>query len=447
MALNAAVVFEVRTGGSDANNGGGFRTGATGTDRSLQDAAHATLTTASTVHTTTTQINVAVGNYTVTAGDVGNIVVVNGGTATAGRYEITVADVPNNRWTVDRAVGTAAQTVAGGMGGALASPGLAASLMTVAGQSCWIKSGTYNMTTSTAGAGGPLTMPAVNSFIGGYQTTRGDNTGTRPNLVWTAGAPGGQTFMWSNSTGQCLVWNITFDGNNVANVSGMSSASGSGRIVRCSVSNCSQSGMMGIRVSATAGNGVAAHDCLATSCETGFSSTGGQYFYFCSAISCGTGYSANAICCLADGSTTVGFSGPTNSTHQFCTANGTSAGPGFAPVGNGLMLSCLATNNSTYGYDASASPLLLVNCASYNNTSGRTDTAAVDIGAITVTADPYVNLAGDDFRPNAVAGGGLLLRGAGIGIFGQTDNRDVGAVQSTAAGGGLLVHPGMSGGV
>jgi hypothetical protein len=145
MALNAAIVWEVRTAGSD-NNGGGFKTGATGTDRSQQDAAQATLTTASTVHTTTTQINVAAGDYTVASTDVGNVLQVTGGTATAGFYEITTVDTANNRWTVDRSVGTSGQTVAGAMGGALASPGKAAGAASVAGHIIYVKAGTYSIT-------------------------------------------------------------------------------------------------------------------------------------------------------------------------------------------------------------------------------------------------------------------------------------------------------------
>jgi hypothetical protein len=38
MALNAACVFEIRTTGSDSN-GGGFNSGASGTDRSQQNGA------------------------------------------------------------------------------------------------------------------------------------------------------------------------------------------------------------------------------------------------------------------------------------------------------------------------------------------------------------------------------------------------------------------------
>jgi hypothetical protein len=88
LTLSALITWEVRNGGSD-NNGGGFKAGASGTDRSLQDAAQATLSAASVIHSTTTQINVAVGDFTVSAADVGNVLQVTGGTATAGFYEIT----------------------------------------------------------------------------------------------------------------------------------------------------------------------------------------------------------------------------------------------------------------------------------------------------------------------------------------------------------------------
>src|SRR5262245_1843264 len=106
MALSANTVWNVRTGGSD-NNGGAFVSGATGVNRSLQDGAHATPT--GTVHTTTTQMNVV--GHTVHADDIGNLLQVTAGTATAGFYQITNVDVPNNRWTMDRSMGTSTQTI------------------------------------------------------------------------------------------------------------------------------------------------------------------------------------------------------------------------------------------------------------------------------------------------------------------------------------------------
>ena len=123
MALPTALIHECRIGSNDANSGG-FRSGGTGTDRTLQTAAHVVVdgaTITAVVHTTTTQLTLT--GYTVAATDVDNTYLIAGGTATAGLYHITAVDIPNNRWTMDRSVGTAAQTSTGNMGGAKATPG------------------------------------------------------------------------------------------------------------------------------------------------------------------------------------------------------------------------------------------------------------------------------------------------------------------------------------
>ena len=106
MAISSAIVLEIRTGGSD-NNGGGFVTGASGTDYSQQDSSQATLTTASTVNSTTTIIDVDSGDYTCSDNDVGNLLQITGGTATAGFYEITARS--GQQWTLDRSAGTSGQ--------------------------------------------------------------------------------------------------------------------------------------------------------------------------------------------------------------------------------------------------------------------------------------------------------------------------------------------------
>ncbi len=82
MAISSSTVFEIRTSGND-NNGGGFVTGASGSDFSQQDSAQATTTTSSVVNSTTTIIDVDSGDYTCTDNDVGNIINITGGTATA----------------------------------------------------------------------------------------------------------------------------------------------------------------------------------------------------------------------------------------------------------------------------------------------------------------------------------------------------------------------------
>jgi hypothetical protein len=131
------------------------------------------------------------------------------------------------------------------------------------------------------------------------------------------------------------------------------------------------------------------------------------------ARSCGngwTGISSSLLCqCIADSNTAAGFNLASNVTAVNCLSTNQSGGSGT-------------------GFTVTTQTKL-INCAAYNNTTPISGTPFANIGQITVTADPYVNQAGADFRPNSAAGGGALLRAAGIGVFGQTDNADVGAVQ------------------
>src|SRR3990167_7303663 len=140
MALDSAIQWEIRSTGA-SGNGGGFKSGATGTDRSQSDTAQVAIdgaTITCLVHSTTTQLNIT--GYTVIDGDVGNIVQNVSGTATTGFYEITAVDTGNNRWTVDRSAGTDTQTFVGAMGGALDHPGRISTVV-VDENTVWIKGG------------------------------------------------------------------------------------------------------------------------------------------------------------------------------------------------------------------------------------------------------------------------------------------------------------------
>lgn len=441
-------MIEVRTTGSDTNSGG-FRSGGTGTDWSQQDAAQYSVTDGVTAGTTT--ITSATANFGTDV--VHNLIYVQGGTGSvvAGWYEIT-ARTNSTTITVDRSTGLTTGTgVTLKIGGALASPGLAAVIAAVSDMKVWIKSGTYNISTSTPGAAGPVVSGAIRLFWRGYQATRGDHTGTRPVLTWTAASPGSQTYIFATSSGLGhLVENIAVDGAGVANVSGFNVAGGLHRIQNCVATNCSGTSMPGIRAVGQS----SVIGCKADTCAIGFLNPAATNMVIgCAAIACGVGFSGgNCFNCLAHASTTSGFDANTQAIQYFnCTADGTSSGPGFQlGTASVPMVNCLATNNSTYGIDASSGTSYLFNIATYNNTSGRVDTTPFcDEGAITLSADPYVSLAGDDLRPNTTSGGGAALRALAIGVFGQTDNRDVGAVQHSdpSGGGGLLVHPAMAGGV
>lgn len=184
MALSAATVWEFRTTGSD-NNGGGFKTGASGTDYSQQDTAQLALTDLACLAASTT-LTSATGGFT--AAMIGNIIFIRSGTNfTAGFYEIT-AHTNTNTVTLDRTAsnGSNATGGSGNVGGCrnlISANSFPQS--TVAGNIVYIKSGTYVL-------GGTFTFTtgaATNSSqIIGYNTTRGDNpTGsTRPLINYGA---------------------------------------------------------------------------------------------------------------------------------------------------------------------------------------------------------------------------------------------------------------------
>lgn len=173
-ALNAAVVWEVRTTGA-ATNGGGFRAGASGTDWTQQDAAQYAVTDGVTAGSTT--ITSATANFGTDV--VGAVMYVEGGTGSvvANWYEITARGSATSI-TVDRSTGLTAGTgVTLRIGGALSTL-TAVATEVVAGNTVYVKSGTYGETLTVSAAGGNGTPI---QWVG-YATTRGDNpTGsTRP---------------------------------------------------------------------------------------------------------------------------------------------------------------------------------------------------------------------------------------------------------------------------
>lgn len=453
MALSANTVWEVRTGGDDTN-GGGFVTGASGTDRSQQDAAHASLTTAATVHTTTTQLNVPVGEHVVHANDIGNIFQINSGTATAGFYQITAVDVGNQRWTVDRSMGTAAQTAAGKMGGCFATPGKAGGAVSVNGHTVYIKAATFAITSATPNIAGGCVDPGFRSQWEGYQTARGDLAAAP--LLQASGISTASLFDMAPD-GQ--IKRIDVDGASLTAIRGFSNA-GSNRGIwyRCRALNCTNSGFAGINTTT-----------VAVLCSASGCSTAGAAFLTCSSVACeafdnsvpgfdtATVASTAFVSCLSygnSGATSHGFSFGNNARVLNCVAYN-NGGSGFTCSTNSVntLFNCIAENNAAFGFVNSGVNALLLKCASYNNTSGaKSGTFATDIGFVTGSASFFVDAANDNFALNTSAGGGASARAAGIpGVFPAgltTGYLDIGAVQHAdpAAGAGIakLVGQGLA---
>lgn len=207
MALSANTVWEVRAAGA-ITNGGGFVTGASGTDFSQQDNAQYSGTNLASANGTTNPSVVTSATHNFVAADVGNLIHVTAGTNwTAGFYQIV--SVAGNAATLDRAVGTAAGLSGGtfAVGGAINLANSAAEAQiyaaTVAGNVVWIKSGSYTLGASGVWANGTVTAPIK---VAGYTATRGDvcTGASRPSVNfgarnWTTGTD--NTFANLDTTG------------------------------------------------------------------------------------------------------------------------------------------------------------------------------------------------------------------------------------------------------
>jgi hypothetical protein len=435
MTLAAATVFEVRTAGSDVN-GGGFVTGSGGTDQSQANGPSISVSDAVTNGTTT--VTSATANFPTNV--VGNIVYINGNW-----YQIITRNSASSI-TVDATI-SAASGLTLNVGGALGSPGRASALMTVNGMISWVKSGNYSMTQAAAGSGGPVLFTASGQMEG-YQTSRGDRTGTIPILSWASVAsPGSQSFIYAVTGPFTTLRNMGADGNAVANVSGFSIDDDT---ESCLSQNCSASG------------------------QYGFFTSGNRCVFACGAHNCATGfYGANLWC---DGCTGWGCGGYGFQVGQASDCNAYSNGYGFATQNFGANLcflirctsdsnthdgfteqttaaggqykNCASTNNGGYGFNLDFNlRASLSGCCAYNNTLGTFPagvTLLTNENMITPTSSPWVG--GGNYQPNNTANSGKLLRGVAIAVYGQTDNRDVGAVQHPDPAAGGPVGTNLNGG-
>lgn len=456
MAFTAAVEWDVRTTGDDAN-GGGFAVGSGGTDFSQQDAAEHEYDDLVIDASTATDITSVARPFT--SIDVGNIINVTGGTGfTVQRVQIL--SVAAGVATCDKNVGTTSSTGGtGNLGGSMLSPAVPCGL-TVGGNTVWIKSGTYAIIVNTNNvAGGKLSpVGTVTGATGptciiGYETTHGD-MGTPPLLQ----ASGIDTFNIVNlGAGEWAV-NLSVDGASAASCRGIN-CSNTGLIYKCKAVNCTLQGL----------NGPCVY-CEATACDTpeGLAAiiiAGGGYGCVAhgnagAGIMATTGVASHCISINNTGASGDGFVSVAGAYAEFheCIAYGNSR-DGFrlyAADETCRLINCVAAGNTGYQFGANAAMgvYLMLNCAAKADGSGAFDPNLTNpalfpkqINCITLTADPFVNAAGGNFALNDTPGGGLSCRAAGLlGVFpgaptiNTTGFQDIGAAQHEDT-------PGMSGGV
>jgi hypothetical protein len=419
VAISANSVFEIRTTGSDSN-GGGFVTGASGTDFSQQDSAQYSAADLTVDSVTNTKVTSAAHSFV--ASDVGNLMQITAGAGfTTGFYQIV--SVTSGAATLDRspaAVSTAGGTYA--VGGALSTPGRAVAGM-VANNIAYLKSGSYSITTATAGPGGPLTSAAAGGKIVGYGTTRSEtNTDTPPTITLAAASVTAVAL-----TGPGLASNIAFDGASQTSAK----ATSGGNFWRCSF----------IRFTSASTNGIFI-GCSATNNSAGIFS--GNAFY-CEAYSNSSSpFVGSAFYCIASNNTGAGYTPAANGTVMGCVAYANTGAGVSANAGSAYQIlntHCEANGGAGFLL-ANSNFKILLNCSAYNNTGGAISSTITQTqsGFISVTAGSvFNNAASGDFSLNNTANQGALLRAAGYpALFprGLTANyADIGAAQHQDSGG------------
>lgn len=453
-----ALVFEVRTDGDD-DNGGGFMEGSSGTDYSQQASAQATLTTASVLDGTfPNRVLVDAGDHTVSANDVGNVLQITGGTATADVYVITSVNVGSNYWTLDRNAGSTGATVVGKMGGAWATPGKISDVMRSSSTSLsstysrcrvWIKSGVYTVTTTTRGSGGPIDSdgnPSRTWHIEGYHSTRGDcpavGSGNQPVMSVGAGVTTFDVIKITNvsfGNTEVTLKAIKVDGNDETGTNGFNVSAayhGCMRVIGCHATACGNNGFTGGMTRVLVSN------CLADNNGAAGFLDGFACMTHCIARdNTGDGFSASQNqgsrhYCIADGNGANGFDMETQYgiIHHHCVAvnNGADGFDCYVSYDMHHFVRCVASNNGGYGWyiGNSAKAVFFHECFEYNNTSGDINSDQAYTDEITTTAsDPIPSHASEDYTPStdAIIPGGDWLTG---------DDVYAGAVPLVDSGGG-----------
>lgn len=462
-AISGAIEWDIQGGVGSDNNGCGFKAGATGTDRSTSGATpFATLTVLSVIGASTSDIMVSTVDYTITSADVGNVVQITGGTATAGFYEIqsiTTGITGTQKWTVDRAAGSAAQTVVGAMGGSCATPNkiMTEATAVVAGQTIHIKNATYTRT-STISLGASGTVAAGPITVRGYTTAHND-------IVTWAGMTNAPTL--TSATNSVPI--ITSNGKNLWQFQALHLTHTAGTRGYAFVETTAaftasfdlifSDGMLGMigaapdafnatisrsEIKGSTGTGIFAEQLtIIDSWIHGSASYGVVSDVSIVMIRCVVDHNVTAGVLLA-GPGSTGFLIIKDSVIAYNTAASTdglsvtAAGVGrYTHISNTIFY-----GNTRYDYSIAApgGSSFLYNNAFQSGTGGMNPSStSKGTNVITITADPFVSSAANgNFALNTTAGGGAALRATGYpgGFPGgtMTGYGDVGPLQTQGAG-------------
>ena len=417
MALAAASVVEVRTAGNDTN-GGGFVTGASGSNYSTADAKR----TGTGVNDSTTDA-VANGTTTITSATaafttaiIGNIIYLAGGTGglAAGWYQVLTRPSATSI-TVDRNV-AAGNTITMNIGGALASPGMSGGYGLVGGGRVWIKAGTYSITSATINISGGCPSYGVLVMIEGYENSRGDR-GVAP-VLQASGIATATLFTLGTNDSACV--NVDVDGATLTAIRGFS-CTVRNSFLFCTAANCTNSGF-----NLTSASTFAAY-CRATGCTTtgaGFVGIAGGSFYGCVADQnsvpgfSGSGVYQQCIAAENSGATTDGFiTAATHSQYFYCVSYGNGRDGFRTNTTDFRCMWCIAEGNSAgVGFIVSAGTgagCYLFNCAGQSNSSNTSGTFLLgntDFNTGAGSSSFFNDAAAGDFTLNNNTGDGASVQ-------------------------------------
>jgi hypothetical protein len=326
------------------------------------------------------------------------------------------------------------------IGGAIDGIGVC-SASYVAGNIVYIKAGTYTISSATIGAVGGVFSSVGNTYIEGYNATRGD-LGTAPLLQ--ASGISAFTMIIAGGGGSTIV-NVNMDGAGLGTSRGINTG---GSVYKCKAENFT---------------------------NNAFTTSSTSVCYFCEATGCSTNEpfdQVNAVGCIAHDNTFIGFGlgAGTYIINCISESNSGAASDGFAfsaSATRSVCMNCVAYNNGRDGFRCDADAVFLINCiaednagwgfndlnqaaiifdacSGFSNGSGEitigTGKLARSIDFDTTASSAFTDAANGDFSLNNTAGAGADQRGAGkpgpyLNAL-TTGYLDRGAAQHQDAGGG-----------
>lgn len=434
MAIASATQWDVRTTGSDTNGGGFDSTLAgAGTDYSLQNSAQLALTDV--VANGTTTLTSATAGFT--SAMVGNTIYLSGGSGslTAVRRQIT-GYTNSTTITVDATVATGTG-ITGNVGGSLATPAEPFTRGVVAGNTVWLKNGTYTTAVKIAMTGGSSGKPVQ---LIGYNSTHGDiSTYTNGPLI-NATATISSFGIVSLENGYNLLAFVKVGSNSQSVIRGIYEATYS-QIIGC------------LATGAFTNEGISSTGIISSvsRCDVDSSGITAIVASYCSAK--GKIMANTAFRCIAydTGGSVKGFERQQAGPVYWCECEAVNCGgDGFkieasSNARNTILERCLSVHNGGYGYNSGASSncAVLIDCAAQGNTSGaKNNILNAELGSVTtstLTGDPLTASTTKNFTLDNTASEGAALRGVSYAwqqLTTTTSYGDIGAVQHQDSGGG-----------